>query len=190
MDATTPESLSLSQLADLMYFASLSRVNGERNSLIIRLIYGHALRLEETLKLRWRQFDLYRGTLKLTRKNGKQEIVRDVTKQELNALLAVLQAAKEEGCGSADDYLFPAASSKSKHLTRNSIHKMIVKAAQEADIKQTVNPRILRRSAGMRVAVKTKDVNAVQKIMRVKRRNNVVQLFPQGAPRKQPNPWV
>lgn len=185
---TTPASLSLNELADLMYFASLHRGNGERNSLIIRLIYGHALRLDETLKLRWRQIDLYRGKLELVRKKGKQEIVRDVTRDELNALRGLQQGEKQEGRGRADDLLFP--SDTGKPLTRNAIFKMIAKAGVDAGIKQTVNPRLLRRSAGMRVAKNTQDVNAVHAIMRVKKRSNVVQLFPNNRPKKQPNPWI
>lgn len=183
--SATSESLDLNAIGKLVDAAGTHPFNGVRNLMLVQLMYGHALRLVEAVNLRWKQFDMFYGRIKLERKSGT--VVRNLTKLEMDSLRDL--KLHDEGLGSSgpDDHVF--VSSTGEPLTPDGIRKIITKAAKKAKLQGPVNPRMLRRSAGMRVGKTTGNLEAVQSVMGVKRRASVVSLMPVRKPGNQLNPW-
>lgn len=176
--------LDRTQIAQLIDAAGDHPVHSVRNVMLVKLMYGHALRLTEACELKWKQLDMFHGQLILGRKSGK--VIRDLNHLEMGTLRDLKGHLGRRRLDSANDYVF--VGSTGEPLTPDGIRKIVTKAAAEAGL-EGVNPRVLRRSAGKQVGEDTGSVDAVQSIMGVSDRKNVVAFVPGKKVKKQPSPW-
>lgn len=172
----------------LVRSASESSRHGLRNALIVQLMYGHALRLAETVDLCWGHVDLHHGRLRFTRRRSGLKTTRNLTDDELHALRDLRGRTRHR------DKTAPVfQSSSGERLTPDAVRKAIATAADKAGIRGAVGPRILRRSAGMRVGAITRDVDAVRALLGVGLRVSAVSAVPvlsARASKRRANPWA
>ena len=177
--------LDHSQIGQLIDAAGDHPVHSVRNVMMVKLMYGHALRLTEACELKWKQFDMFHGRFTLGRKSGK--VVRDLNHLEMGTLRDLKGHLGRRGLDRPNDYVFVGLTGEP--LTPDGIRKIITKAAAEAGL-EGVNPRVLRRSAGRHVGEKTGSIDEVQAIMGVRSRASVVALVPERKTKKHPSPWI
>lgn len=172
MDAAV-SSLDPDTVVKLANSAGESPRHGVRNCLLIRLMYGHALRLAEIVGLTWGMLDMDEGRMRVKRRRTKEWDSRPLKPHELTALRHLCE---ESGRPGKKDPVF--AKSSGRPLTPDGVRKMIASAAVRAEITQPTTPRALRHAACVRVGKVTKDVDAVRAFMGAGQRGSAVSVLP------------
>ncbi len=128
-----------------------------RDDALILMMFRHALRVSETIALRWEQVDLKLGLLHVRRlKNGLPS-----THPLRGAELRLLRQLKRDYPHSP--YLF--VSERKSPLTARTVHHIIAKAGKLAQFEFTIHPHMLRHSTGFYLANQGQDTRAIQSYM-------------------------
>ncbi len=151
------EYLTVAEVNKLIKAAKSLGRHSERDSLLILVMYRHALRVGEAADLRWEQFDLNRGRLHVNRLKNGDPSVHYLEGDEIRALRKL---RREYG---ATEFVFE--SERQGPLTTNAIHKMIARAGLEAGLELSVHPHMLRHGKGYQLADEGIDTRAIQSYM-------------------------
>jgi len=151
------EYLTVTEVNKLIKAAKSLGRHSERDSLLILVMYRHALRVGETADLRWDQFDLNRGRLHVNRLKNGDPSVHYLEGDEIRALRKL---RRDYG---ATEFVFE--SERQGPLTTNAIHKMIARAGLEAGLELSVHPHMLRHGKGYQLADEGIDTRAIQSYM-------------------------
>ncbi len=128
---------------------------GERDSLIILMMYRHALRVSELCDMRWEQLHLDRGEIYVNRvKNGSAS----VQKLEGDEIRALRKLKREQQPTSP----FVFVSERKGPLSSRAIQMMIERAGIAAGIEFPVNAHALRHAAGFALANAGADTRSIQ----------------------------
>ena len=157
LEKRSREYLTVSEVNKLIKTAKSLGRHGERDSLIILIIYRHALRVGEAIELRWDQIDLNRGRLHVNRLKNGDSSVHYLEGDEIRALRKLRRDY------SATDFVFE--SERQGPLTSNAIHKMVARAGTVADLELSVHPHMLRHGKGYQLADEGVDTRAIQAYM-------------------------
>jgi hypothetical protein len=117
-------------LHELLDGAGDDRDHGDRNLILLELLFEHSVLPEEACALRWEQIDMFHGCLTLDRQTGPHVI-------ELNHLeMGTLRALKLYGSGDRNQPGDPMFTNRRGHpLTRRMIRRIIDRAAVRAGLK-------------------------------------------------------
>jgi integrase len=124
---------------------------GERNVLLIKVLYQCGLRISEALSLTPSHLTRFEGIpcLKVKGKGGKERLVH-VPEALFSQLLAY---AYQRGLKATDRFF---------NLNRKNAHKMLVKAAKLAGLTKRVYPHLLRHSCAIERLRQTGNPKALQ----------------------------
>jgi integrase len=124
---------------------------GERNVLLIKVLYQCGLRISEALSLTPSHLTRFEGIpcLRVKGKGGKERLVH-VPEALYSQLLAY---AYQRGLKQTDRFF---------NLNRKNAHKMLVKAAKLAGLNKRVYPHLLRHSCAIVRRRQTGNPNALQ----------------------------
>ncbi len=124
---------------------------GERNVLLIKVLYQCGLRISEALSLTPSHLTRFEGIpcLKVKGKGGKERLVH-VPEALFSQLLAY---AYQRGLKATDRFF---------NLNRKNAHKMLVKAAKLARLNKRVYPHLLRHSCAIERLRQTGNPKALQ----------------------------
>ena len=117
---------------------------GERDSLIVLLMYKHGLRVSELCDLKWEQLQLDNGVIHVNRLKNGSPSVQPLTGEETRAL----RKWKREQ--QANPYVF--TSERKGPLASRTVQTMIERAGKLAGIEFPVNAHALRHSTGYALA--------------------------------------
>jgi len=151
------EYLTLAEVNKLIKTAKRLGRHGERDSLIVLIMYRHALRVGELIDLRWDQIDLNRGRMHVNRLKNGDASVHYLEGDEIRALRKLRRDY------SATDFVFE--SERQGPLTANAVHKMTARAGIEAELELSVHPHMLRHGKGYQLASEGVDTRAIQAYM-------------------------
>lgn len=151
------EYLSVAEVNKLIKTAKRLGRHGERDSLLVLIMYSHALRVGEVVDLRWDQIDLNRGRIHVNRLKNGDASVHYLEGDEIRALRKLRRDY------SATDFVFE--SERQGPLTSNAIHKMVARAGIEANLELIVHPHMLRHGKGYQLASEGVDTRAIQAYM-------------------------
>ena len=129
-----------------------------RDRALLELLYSSGLRVSELCGVRWRDFDLADGTLRVTGKGSKMRIV-PVGAKALEALAALRD---QDACG-ADDPLVRGA--RGRPLTPNGVRARLKRRANEQGIWKRVYPHLMRHSCASHLLESSGDLRAVQELL-------------------------
>jgi integrase len=149
--------------------------HGLRDWLMITMIYRHALRVGELVDLRWEQLDLSRSRFHVNRLKNGDPSVHYLEGDEIRSLRKIRREYPE--C----DFVF--SSERQGPLTQRSLHHIIARAGDAADIKFPVHPHMLRHSKGYQLANRGEDTRAIQAYMGHKNIQHTVLYAKLNAPR-------
>ena len=124
---------------------------GERNVLLIKVLYQCGLRISEALSLTPSHLTCFEGIpcLRVKGKGGKERLVH-VPENLYSQLLAY---AYQKGLKPTDKFF---------NLNRKNAHKMLVKAAKLAGLNKRVYPHLLRHSCAIERLRQTGNPKALQ----------------------------
>jgi type 1 fimbriae regulatory protein FimE len=157
LEKRSREYLSVSEVNKLIKTAKSLGRHGERDGLIILVMYRHALRVGELVDLRWDQMDLNRGRMHVNRLKNGDPSVHYLEGDEIRALRKLRRDYSET------DFVFE--SERQGPLTSNTIHKMVARAGVEAGLELSVHPHMLRHGKGYQLASEGIDTRAIQAYM-------------------------
>lgn len=129
-----------------------------RDRAMLELFYSSALRLSELCALRWQDFDLAEGFVRVLGKGGKTRVV-PVGTHARRALGALLAASKAKGT----DPVFPGRGGAP--LGPRAVQKRMKLLAQRQGIHKNVHPHLLRHSCASHVLESSGDLRGVQELL-------------------------
>jgi len=135
---------------------------GQRDRLIVELLYGAGLRVSELVGLRIEHYRRDEAVLQVHGKGGKVRFVplpSDTTAQ----LESYLQVARPQLAKSASAFLI--LGDRGQPLSRQGVFNRIRKFAQETGIGQSAGPHTLRHSYAVDLLKGGADLRAVQELL-------------------------
>jgi site-specific recombinase XerD len=129
---------------------------GERDSLLLLLMYRHGLRCAEAIDLRWADFDLEapkNRTLTVRRVKNSKDATHTLEPDTVRRLKAF--KAKSDG-----HFLF--RSERGNPLSPDMVARIVERAGEAAKIGRHVNPHALRHACGRELAEQGLDTRLIQ----------------------------
>jgi type 1 fimbriae regulatory protein FimB/type 1 fimbriae regulatory protein FimE len=148
------EYLTPAEVKDMVDAAKTVGRHSLRDSLLILIMYRHALRAGELIDLKWEQLDLDGAKLHVNRLKNGDPSVHFLEGDEIRAL----RKLRREYEGSA----FVFTSERQGPLSINAVHKIVVRAGELACIEFPVHSHMLRHGKGFQLASKGVDTRAIQ----------------------------
>jgi type 1 fimbriae regulatory protein FimB len=145
--------LSEAEVAALLAAARKSR-HGDRNRLLILLMYRHGLRVSELIALRREHVNLREARLWVPRLKGGLSTEHPIAGDELRAIRAWIGARLD-----LLPWLF--ISERDQPLTRQAVNHIVSSAARHAGL-PPVHPHMLRHSCGFALANRGYDLRLIQ----------------------------
>ncbi|NAY93194.1 site-specific tyrosine recombinase XerD [Muricauda sp. JGD-17] len=159
-----PDTLSTSEINELIAAIDLSKPEGERNRAILETLYGCGLRVSELVNLKLSDLYFDEDFIKVTGKGDKQRFVPisflnkkyiNIYKNEVRIHLLI---EKEHM-----DYLF--LNRRGKQLTRAMIFTIVKKLAEKIGLKKNISPHTFRHSFATHLLENGADLRAIQQML-------------------------
>ncbi|WP_299255282.1 site-specific tyrosine recombinase XerD [uncultured Lacinutrix sp.] len=156
-----PDTLSETEINQLIDAINLSTPQGERNRAILELLYGCGLRVSELTNLKISDLFFEEGFIKVTGKGDKQRFVPiiEATQKYINIYKTEIrnhQTIPNE----FKDTLF--LNRRGKQLTRAMIFTIIKQLAVKVNLEKTISPHTFRHSFATHLLENGADLRAIQ----------------------------
>ena len=159
-----PDTLSTSEIDQLIAAIDLSQPQGERNRAIIETLYGCGLRVSELINLKISDLFFEEDFIKVTGKGDKQRFVPigSVNKKYIDLYKEHIRIHQKVQKGH-EDYLF--LNRNGKKLTRAMIFEIIKRLSQKIGMKKTISPHTFRHSFATHLLQNGADLRAIQQML-------------------------
>ena len=159
-----PDTLSESEINDLISAIDLSKPEGERNRAILETLYGCGLRVSELTDLRISDLYFDEDFIKVTGKGDKQRFVPigNVNKKYIDIYRKEVRVHQKIQKG-FEDILF--LNRRGKKLTRAMIFTIIKQLAEVIGLKKTISPHTFRHSFATHLLENGADLRAIQQML-------------------------
>lgn len=156
-----PDTLSTSEIDNLISAIDLSKPQGERNRAILELLYSCGLRVSELVNLKLSDLFFEEGFIKVTGKGDKQRFVPignhtikyiNIYKNEVRIHLKIENEHK--------DTLF--LNRRGKQLTRAMIFTITKQLAEKIGLNKNISPHTFRHSFATHLLENGADLRAIQ----------------------------
>lgn len=150
----------LTQLLDGELFED--SFSGQRDRLVIELLYGTGIRLSELISIRLQDVNFYEDTVKVLGKGNKERVIpMNVTLMEL--IKAYEKNKKKEGIGNSLDYLI--VTNEGEQTYPMFIYRMVRKYLDLVTTVDKRSPHVLRHSFATHLLNKGADLNAIKDLL-------------------------
>lgn len=158
-----PTVLSIEEIDNMLSVIDLSTIEGTRNYAIIETLYSCGLRVSELTSLRFTNLFFDEGFIRVDGKGGKQRLVpiSDVAIRKINNYLTYRN--QMEAKKGSEDFLF--ISKRGTPISRITVFHYVKKYAEEAGIKKTISPHILRHSFATHMLERGANIRYVQAML-------------------------
>jgi len=159
-----PDTLSTTEINELIAAIDLSKPEGERNRAIIETLYGCGLRVSELINLRLSDLYFDEDFIKVTGKGDKQRFVpiSELNKKYINLYRNEIRIHQKIEIGH-EDHLF--LNRRGKQLTRAMIFTIIKRLAQAIGLNKNISPHTFRHSFATHLLENGADLRAIQQML-------------------------
>jgi type 1 fimbriae regulatory protein FimB/type 1 fimbriae regulatory protein FimE len=157
LNTLTREYLTTHEIEALRKTARNTGRHGHRDDTLILMLFRHALRVGELVALRWEQVDLKKGLLHVRRLKNGLPSTHPLRSAELRALRQLKRDYPDS------PYVF--VSERLAPLTERTVHHIVTRAGENAELELSVHPHMLRHSTGFYLANQGHDTRAIQSYM-------------------------
>jgi integrase/recombinase XerD len=159
-----PDTLSFSEINELINAIDLSHPQGERNKTIIETIYSCGLRVSEVLSLRLSDLFFDEGFIRVLGKGNKERFtpINHSTKKYINRYINNLRNHITPKKG-FEDTLF--LNRRGENLSRQMIFIIIKELAIKINLNKTISPHTLRHSFATHLLEGGADLRAIQQML-------------------------
>ena len=159
-----PDTLSISEIDELIASIDLGSPQGERNRAILETLYGCGLRVSELIHLQISDLFFDEGFIKVTGKGDKQRFVPiGATTIKYIEIYRYHVRIHQEIVASAKDTLF--LNRRGKPLTRAMIFTIVKQLAEKAGIEKNISPHTFRHSFATHLLENGADLRAIQQML-------------------------
>ena len=156
-----PDTLSLSEIDDIIAAIDLSTPEGERNRAIIETLYSCGLRVSELVALKISDLFFDEGFIKITGKGNKQRFVPiGITTQKIIEVYQKLVRVHLPIQKGHEDTLF--LNRRGRQLTRAMIFTIIKDLAIKINLNKTISPHTFRHSFATHLLENGADLRSIQ----------------------------
>jgi len=128
--------------------------NGVRDALLLTVTFRHALRVSELIALLWDQVHFDDGTLHVKRIKNGRDAIHFLEGDELRQLKRLRRESP------ASRFVF--CSERGGPLTSRTVHHVVKRSGEAAELAFPVHPHMLRHAKGYQLAQKGVDTRAIQ----------------------------
>lgn len=160
-----PKYITNDDVTSIFSVPDISSPIGQRNRLILELLYGTGIRVSELCNIKIKDIDLNNKTIRILGKGSKERIVfyGDICAELLELYLSdgrnVLLNKKN------NEYLIIGAYKKDKPLTTRSIELIINDIIEKAAINKKVTPHVLRHTFATHLLNEGCDILMVKELL-------------------------
>ncbi|MFA5124439.1 MAG: site-specific tyrosine recombinase/integron integrase [Patescibacteria group bacterium] len=147
-----PEVLSRTEILKM-----LNSLSNPKHHCIVALLYGSGLRVGEVVRIRIKDIDLERMSLRIYQGKGKKDRYT-VLPESLKSILSAQCKIKL-----STDFLF--TNGRGSHLTEASIQKIVDQSAKKAGINRKISPHTLRHSFATHLLENGTDIRYIQELL-------------------------
>ncbi|MEA3348479.1 MAG: site-specific tyrosine recombinase XerD [Pseudomonadota bacterium] len=163
LDKNLPEVLSVAEMKLLLAAPDPETTLGERDKVMLEVLYGAGLRVSELVNLELQQINFNLGIITVLGKGNKERIVPLPLPIISNLRDYIDKGRRQLLKGKSSTYLFLNRSGKP--LSREGFWKTIRRYALKAGIKQEVYPHLLRHSFATHLLSGGADLRIVQTLL-------------------------
>ena len=159
-----PDTLSESEINQLINSIDLSQSQGERNRAIIETMYSCGLRVSEIVSLKISDLFFEEGFIRVIGKGDKQRFVPiHITSQEYIVSYCKLYRNKLKPQKGSEDIVF--LNRRGKKLTRQMIFIILKELAIKITLSKKISPHTLRHSFATHLLKNGADLSAIQQML-------------------------
>lgn len=159
-----PDTLSESEINQLIENIDLSKHEGERNRAMLETLYGCGLRVSELISLKLSDLFFDEDFIKVTGKGDKQRFVpiSEVNKKYINIYRYQVRVHQEIKKG-FEDTLF--LNRRGKQLTRAMVFTIVKNLAEKIGLRKNISPHTFRHSFATHLLENGADLRAIQQML-------------------------
>lgn len=159
-----PDTLSVTEIDDLISAIDLSHPQGERNRAILEVLYSCGLRVSELTSLKLSNIRLKEGYVKVVGKGNKERFapISNSAIKYLNIYLNEIRNHQNIKKGSEDIVFLNRRGNK---LTRVMIFTIIKQLAKKIGLKKKISPHTFRHSFATHLIEGGADLRAIQEML-------------------------
>jgi len=153
----------------LLKQANRRYISGERNRVMMQLMFNTGLRLSEVVNLKWQDIDFLTDVLMIRQGKGQKDRTLYIKSnnwrgEDDKKALENWRKRQAEAIGKPAEYVFTTISkgAEGKQLQPRYIQDMIARYAKRAGIKKTISPHTLRHTFASDLYRRTKDIVTVK----------------------------
>jgi integrase/recombinase XerD len=161
---TLPDTLSHSEIEQLLDAVPLGEPEGHRNRAMIEMLYSSGLRVSELTHLKITQYYEDIGFLRILGKGNKERLV-PIGKSAAKYLKIYLKEVRinQKIAAGHEDYIF--LNRRGRKLSRVMVFLIIKKTVEKAGIHKNVSPHTFRHSFATHLVEGGADLRAVQEML-------------------------
>lgn len=142
-------------------------LSGQRNKIMICLLYVCGIRVTELIQITMSQIHFDTGLIRISGKGNKERLV-PIPLSVLQILRSYIENIHPKLCTGymETDYLFPVAYGGKVHcMTRQAFWMLLKKVVKQADIDDHVSPHVLRHSVATHLLKKGANLRLLQMVL-------------------------
>lgn len=159
-----PDVLTDSEITEIQSSFDRSTPEGERNYVIVEVLYGCGLRVSELVNLKLSNIYADEQMLQVIGKGDKERWV-PVNERALELLLSYIHSVRSHVSIKPGEERYVFLNRRGAHLSRQMVFIMLREAVAAAGIKKTVSPHSLRHSFATELVENGADLRAVQEML-------------------------
>lgn len=160
-----PKYLGVEELEDIFNTPDIKLPLGQRNKVILEVLYATGLRVSELVNIKISDIDFYRKEIKVMGKGSKERIVH-FGDYALDAIKLFVEDGRQKLLlkhNKACDYLI--INEKGNKITTRGVEKIINDIVKKASIKKHVSPHMLRHSFATHLLNEGCDILTVKELL-------------------------
>ncbi|MBN2332960.1 MAG: site-specific tyrosine recombinase XerD [Deltaproteobacteria bacterium] len=163
LDKKLPPVVSFEEIRQLLAAPDLATVLGQRDRVMLEVLYGTGMRVSELVSLHLLQLNFNLGVVSVIGKGNKERLI-PLPFGVLGRLMEYLQAVRPQLLKQRhSDYLFLNRSGRP--LSREGFWKNITRYARKAGIRRKVYPHLLRHAFATHMLAGGADLRVVQSLL-------------------------
>lgn len=159
-----PEFFYEDELQPLFEVSDLTSPLGQRNQVIIELLYAAGLRVTELVQLKLDDIDFYLDTLYILGKGNKERYV-PFGKKATEIMRTYIQDGRKILTEKTESHSFLLVNQKGNPLTSRGVRYILNKMVEETSITQNIYPHKLRHTFATHLLNNGADLRSVQELL-------------------------
>ena len=159
-----PEFFYEEELEPLFTISDIHTPLGQRNQVIIELLYAAGLRVTELIQIKKEDIDFQLETLYVLGKGNKERYV-PFGRKAAEALKTYLEGGREELMKKVEEHQFLLVNQNGRPITARGVRHILNKMMEDAAMTQNIYPHKLRHSFATHLLNNGADLRSVQELL-------------------------